>query len=173
MVSKIRDSAGLVTQAELKQQLSYDPESGRFTWLTSSNGRTVGEQAGRINTNKYLQVWLFNKRYLLHRLAFLYMDGSHPDSEIDHIDGSRTNNSWPNLRRVSSAENGRNKKRDIRNRSGVTGVYFDKNTGEWIATIRSNGKLISLGSFGLKFFAKQARLAAEKKYGFHANHGKR
>lgn len=173
MTAKVRDSAGLVSQQQLKERMSYDPQTGDFKWILPPRGTSVGDIAGKINSNRYLQVWLLNKRYLLHRLAFLYMDGEHPQSEVDHIDGVRHNNSWPNLRRVSSAENSRNKKIFSNNRSGASGVSFDKRTGQWIATIRTGGKVVHLGSFGLKFFAKQARLAAEKKYGFHENHGKR
>lgn len=173
MSGKFRESIDLVGQDSLKERLEYDPETGIFNWLIPPPRSAVGDIAGRPNTNGYLEVWLLSKRYLLHRLAFLYMDGDHPASEIDHIDGCRTNNAWSNLRRVSSAENSRNKKIFSNNRSGASGVHYDRSTGEWVASIRSGGKLIRIGSYGLKFFAKQARREAEKKYGYHENHGKR
>ncbi|WP_457967708.1 HNH endonuclease [Pseudomonas sp. R4-84] len=173
MSGKFRESVDLVTQNSLKERMEYDPETGIFKWLIPPLRSSAGDVAGRPNTNGYLEAWLFGKRYLLHRLAFLYMDGDHPASEIDHIDGCRTNNAWSNLRRVSNAENSRNLKIFSNNKSGASGVHYDRSTGEWVASIRSGGKLIRIGSYGLKFFAKQARLAAEKKYGYHENHGKR
>ncbi|BBT40928.1 HNH endonuclease signature motif containing protein [Pseudomonas putida] len=173
MKVKARAPSLLIGQDELKERLEYDPETGLFFWKISTTRVTAGDQAGRLNSNGYLQVWILSKRYVLHRLAFLFMEGAHPPEEVDHIDGCRTNNKWDNLRHVSGAENSRNLKRHPRNRSGTPGVRYNKKTGDWDASIQAKGKTIYLGSYSLKFDAKQARLAAEKKYGYHENHGKR
>jgi hypothetical protein len=172
MTAKSRDPSLLITQDQLKERIDYDPETGQFFWKIPPPKSCAGDQAGRVNSNGYLQVWVLAKRYLLHRLAFLFMEGKHPPDEIDHIDGCRTNNKWSNLRPVTGAENARNVKRLPSNRSGMSGVRYNRKTGEWDAYIRANGKLIRLGSFNLKFYAKKARLAAEKKYNYHENHGR-
>ena len=74
MSGKFRESIDLVGQDSLKERLEYDPETGIFNWLIPPPRSAVGDIAGRPNTNGYLEVWLLSKRYLLHRLAFLYMD---------------------------------------------------------------------------------------------------
>ena len=53
-----------------------------------------------------------------------------------------------------------------------TGVFFSTREGRWISTIYSNGKRKQLGLFDSLDEAIAARLAANKEYGFHENHGK-
>ncbi|WP_462382218.1 HNH endonuclease [Pseudomonas sp. Marseille-QA0892] len=173
MVAKTRDPSRLVTQSQLKERLSYDPQIGEFRWIIAPPKAETGDVAGRPNSNGYLEVWLLGKRYQLHRLAVLYMTGSHPIDEVDHINGERTNNCWENLRQVTTQENSKNRKLSSRSRSGANGVRYHKDTGRWHASIGVDGKLVQLGAFRLKFEAKQARIAAEAKYGYHQNHGKR
>lgn len=169
---KSRDPKSLITREQLKQQLTYDPETGSFVWNLDFRHRRKGDRAGDLNTNGYLQTWVLGKRYLLHRLAYLYMEGTHPDQEIDHIDGDRTNNRWDNLRHVPGAVNAKNLKRSRRNKTGCTGISLCPVSAKWVATISVNGQLVTIGRYKMKFEARQARKAAEKKYGYHDNHGR-
>lgn len=50
------------------------------------------------------------------------------------------------------------------NKSGVTGVYFDKSRGKWLAQIEFQGKRHYLGRFDKKDDAVEARKKAEEKY---------
>lgn len=170
---KARDPSALITRQELSEMLAYDAESGTFSWKVCSRGRKAGDSAGRINSNGYLEVWLLGKRYLLHRLAHLLMTGGHPEMEIDHIDGNRQNNKWANLRHVTPGENARNQKLSKANKSGCPGVRLDPVTAKWEASIAVNGKNIVIGRYLMKFEARQARKAAEAKYGYHENHGRK
>ena len=100
----------MLTQAQLKEVIYYDQETGLFTYKARLAHRVrVGEVAGYIsNQSGYRIITVFSKRYMAHRLAFLYMTGKFPDDLVDHINGDRRDNSWKNLRPASRAENAEN-----------------------------------------------------------------
>jgi hypothetical protein len=62
-----------------------------------------------------------------------------PDSEmeIDHIDKNTLNNCKSNLRTVTHAENMQNRKVHRTCKSGIRGVYFEKDRNLWVAQIGS------------------------------------
>jgi hypothetical protein len=162
----------MVTQEILKSRLHYDPETGIFTWIKSNNSSiSKGEVAGTLNHDGYIQIGINKKYYLAHRLAVLYMTGEFPEFEVDHIDHDRTKNNWENLRKVTGSENSMNLSVDVRNSTGVTGVYKRKTGKPWVARITVNRKEKYLGSFVDFDDAVEARKTAEVKYGFHKNHG--
>lgn len=165
-----------ITQEELKKLLHYDPETGAFTWLRITSNRVkVGMEVGSILNSScgksYIETRICCKRYLIHRLAFLYMTGSLPSEEVDHIDGNGCNNKWINLRKSDRSENQKNIRRRIDNKSGITGVYWSKNRCKWIAQISLNGRIKFLGNFDNIFDAACVRKSAHIKHGYHVNHG--
>lgn len=97
-----------------------------------------------------------------------------PNGEIDHINGIRSDNRLCNLRDVSALENRRNSALHGRNKSGVSGVRkrTDRKGERWIARVYLDGKAIHLGSFDTFDAAVTARRGAERKYGYHSNHGR-
>ena len=94
-----------------------------------------------------------------------------PGGQIDHISHSRSDNRWMNLRLVTNLENQRNASLRLDNSSGVQGVYYNKKAKKWQAQISVNGKQVYLGTFEDIGYAAIARKDAERKYGFHNNHG--
>ncbi len=155
-------------------RLDYDPETGVFIWLVAPSGRSVGSIAGGSKSNGYVRIKLDGKMHQAHRLAWNTLhpdDLIGPDEEIDHINHDRTDNRGINLRKVSKAENMRNKSLYRRNTSGVSGVGFMPEFKLWRARIRVAGELIYLGCFNTFEAAVEARIAAEIKYDFHKNHG--
>ena len=92
--------------------------------------------------------------------------------QVDHINGVRDFNPIANLRNASQIENSRNLSKPKSNKSGVMGVSRDKVNRKWRATIKVNYRQINIGRFASFNDAVQARVEAEKKYGFHENHGK-
>jgi hypothetical protein len=163
----------MITQQELKEQLHYDPNTGIFTRLVSNCNRVkVGDVAGCVcSTTGYLKIYIHSKPYKAHRLAFLYMTGSFPEHQADHINHNRIDNIWSNLREVTNQENQRNCKLSKNNTSGVVGVYWDIRSKAWVAQIAINRIVKKLGRFKNKQDAITARKEAEIKYGFHKNHG--
>ncbi len=82
----------------------------------------------------------------------------------DHIDRNPLNNKKSNLRPCDRYENAHNASLRKDNKSGVTGVYFDKTNACWKALIMYHNKNINLGSFSNKKDAIVARLNAEIRY---------
>lgn len=164
-----------LTPERLKSLLSYNPDTGEFTWLVGGRGRRVGEIAGCLayvgDGKTYTRIGIDGKLYYAHRLAWLYSYDAWPKNHIDHIDQNSTNNRLSNLRDVTGSENNKNMKTPKNNSSGVMGVYSRNDTQKWEASIQVNGKQIHLGYFKLKDDAITARKNAEVKYNFHPNHG--
>ncbi len=161
----------MLSRERLQELLAYDPETGIFTWRTARPGVAAGSIAGSRRKDGYLRIGIDGKTYRSHRLAFLYMTGSFPSNQVDHIDHCKTNNRWCNLREVTSQENSRNIKRFKNNISGVTGVCWSREKKKWRSFIADSRRWIHLGYFKCLDDAKKARVRAEARYGFHKNHG--
>lgn len=153
-----------VSQSDLKRLLRYDPETGVFTWLVKPwKGRVnVGDTAGTVRPDGYVIIRIAQRRYRAHRLAFLYMTGEMPPSEVDHIDGNRGNNAWLNLRPAEPFENQQNKSIRRDNKSGYAGVSRYRNGG-WQAHIKLQGRNIYLGRFKTPEAARDAYNNAKSK----------
>jgi hypothetical protein len=137
-----------ITQQELKELLHYDPLTGVFIWkINRGGGVKAGEIAGSKAKVGYWSITLFNKGYYAHRLAWLYMTGKLPDKFIDHIDRNKLNNIWTNLREATEKESVHNTGLSKKNKSGVKGVYWNKNANKWQATLWIDNKPKYLGLF--------------------------
>jgi hypothetical protein len=98
------------------------------------------------------------KNILMHREIMKPPNGM----VVDHVNGDGLDNRKRNLRVCTQAENAKNLKIKSTNKSGVTGVSFDK--GKWRAQIMVNYKKIYLGIFGTKSAAHQAYVTAKSKH---------
>ncbi len=167
----------MLTKSDLKTQVKYTPENGIFVRIVDSGcskkGKILGTKTSfsKRSHTKYITFSVMGRSYSAHRLAWLYMYGSFPSGFIDHIDGDGTNNKIDNLRDVSQLENKRNSRLPRNNTSGVIGVSWAKTQNLWCAHIMVNKKSINLGMYETIFDAVCVRKSAEKKYGFHVNHG--
>lgn len=164
---------------ELKELLQYDEETGRFTYLVSTSARAQqGKEAGSDN-HGYIMITIRGKRYMAHRLAWLYVNGDMPNGEIDHINGIRGDNRICNLRVVSKIENQRNMKLREGSKTDISGVTRSTVSKGWHATI-SNKKLIQKNFYDKDFGNKEDSFVAAVKWrkeqesliGYHKNHGR-
>jgi len=161
-----------ITQDRLKEVLHYDPETGVFTWKTSLNNRSSQNKvAGFMKSNKYLYIGINNIEYGAHRLAFLYMEGSFPENQVDHINHIRCDNRWENLRRSTIQENRKNHTIRADSKTKILGVNWYKAYKKWQVRITCSNKTKNIGYFSDFFEACCARKSAEIKYRFHPNHG--
>jgi len=169
----------MISQQELKQVLSYNEDTGIFTWLVKRGPVNVGDIAGckakfgERSTTLYISIFVKGKPYLAHRLAWLYVYGEFPEFNIDHDDGCGINNRISNLLDKPQSSNAKNRKLQKNNRSGINGVKWYARYGKWRAFIGSGGKMISLGYFDTMFDAACIRKSAENQHGYHSNHGRR
>lgn len=156
---------------------NYDQETGKIYWKVKPKNRPIpiGAEAGSPCKRGYICIFLNNKSYKAHRIAW---DLLHPDDrltptdEIDHINHVLDDNRGVNLRKVTRSQNNRNASRRKDNTSGITGVYWCKPVGKWRAQIFFNKKYIMLGAYHSLFDAVCARKSAEIRFGFHENHGR-
>lgn len=168
-----------ISIARLKDVFSYNHETGRFIWLDRKDlsppnrSRIVGTEAFLSESEHgYLYARLRYKKIYAHRAAFAICNGRWPVGDVDHINGDRKDNRILNLREVSRQDNMRNAKKSQRNTSGTTGVIWNKAAQKWSAQIGVDRGSCYLGLFESKDAAIEARLNAERRFGFHANHGR-
>lgn len=153
-----------LTQDRLKELFHYCEESGVFTRLIRTNGRfDVGSIAGSIDIKGYLVISVDFKKYKAHRLAWLYVNGSFPTNQIDHINHKKTDNRIANLRIATQSENNQNRRLAKNNTSGHAGVVWDMRRNKWKAQIQVEGKYIGLGHFSDLSNAVAARSDAKQK----------
>lgn len=162
----------MITQRELKEWVSYNPESGIFTAIKKSKGRCIGDICGSSTKRGYLRFNVCGFLGYSHRFAFLYMTGSEPTKEIDHINHIKNDNRWCNLRDVTHKENHKNKSLRSNNKHGCHGIRKMNGCTKWSAVINVNGKARVISSHVNKSDAILVRKNTEAKYGFHINHGK-
>jgi len=137
----------MLTQARLKEVLSYDPETGIFTWIIATSNRIKsGSIAGNFGKG-YVRINVDGKSYGAHRLVFLYMTGKFPTLLIDHINGIKNDNRLSNIRQATFHENAKNCPKRKNNKSGLKNVSLHKRSQKWAASARLNGKKIHLGLF--------------------------
>ncbi len=156
-----------LTQKQLKELLHYNPETGVFVWKVKRGGSAVKNSiAGAINGKGYRVIRITGRSYLASRLSYLYTEGYFPEHQVDHKNRNRSDDRWCNLRHVTRQCNLRNCGIREDNKSGVTGVSWDKRDLIWRAYIAVEGKVVHLGSFDYKINAIEARWEAEQKYGY-------
>jgi hypothetical protein len=145
-----------LTVERLREALNYDPETGVLTWRPRPVGRSqhrswntkyAGKPAGTLVQNGYLHVVIDGIAYRAHRLAWMHVHSTWPDSGIDHRDVDRTNNRLSNLRLASPAQNSANQRTARNNTSGVKGVSWSHNERKWRTSITVCGRSHYLGHF--------------------------
>lgn len=158
----------MLTQAQLRARLRYDPETGYFFALHSVKQVPAGARAGSLSNKGYWRIKIGNREYSAHRLAWLYVHGEFPSGALDHINRVRDDNRIVNLRPASFVENGQNRGLARNNTSGYTGVTYNRTCRKWQASICVRGKHHHLG---LHTSAELAAAAyAEAKKSFHSFH---
>jgi HNH endonuclease len=149
-----------LTACELRKIFRYEPETGNFYWLVQlANNSPVGRLAGSLNKSNYIMIRIRSRAYYAHRLAWLYVTGEWPISNIDHCDGDPSNNRWKNLRQANQSQNRENARKSSINTTGIKGVHFCKFTGRYVAEIARNRKKI----FHQRFDALEEAASARRK----------
>ena len=139
-----------LTQERVQELFEYDFETGLLTWKKrKSYCNRAGHSVGPMN-NEFLRVNVDKKSYYVHQIIWLLIYGYFPD-KIKHINHKRFDNHLLNLKeilqKVKVEKRIKIRKLSSNNSSGVTGVFFDRNAGQWRAQMCIEGKTISLGYF--------------------------
>lgn len=146
--------------AFLEENVSYDKDSGVFSWKKKRQGVAIGK-FGNLEKTGYVRVKFLNKKYLAHRIAWLMVYKQWPEDQIDHINGNRSDNRISNLRVVDQSGNSQNCQfAQKNNQSGYFGVHASGK--KWRAQIRINKKLKHLGLFDTPELASMAYIEAKR-----------
>lgn len=168
----MRKTNQLPSIEELNELLTIDTINGTLSWKARANSkrwntRFAGKTAGTI-VNGYVLVRINKVPFYAHRLIYKMVHGQVPD-EIDHIDGNTLNNAPCNLRDGSNSENAKNRALQSNNKTGRHGIHNKPgNTTGFI--VKVSGKYE--GSFDSWDDAVRVRDEAERREGFHINHGR-
>ncbi|MBF8728892.1 HNH endonuclease [Pseudomonas guariconensis] len=150
----------MLTYERLREQLTYDPDTGEFRWAVRKQKVKLGSVAGKVKKSGYIEIRLDLVSYQAHRLAWLYMTGKWPQGDIDHINRTPGDNRFENLRVASRSQNLCNVGALATSTTGVRGVDLHKASGKYRARIRANGKRIELGLFETLDEARNAYASA-------------
>lgn len=149
----------------IKDYLSYAPDTGVFTWIKTSGRCKAGSIAGTTTTKGYIRIMYNQKLYPAHRLAWYFTYGVMPDCDIDHKNEIKGDNRLKNLRLDINRENEQNNsKPQCNNTSGFRGVCWDKEDKRWRASIKVKGKQIYLGNFNTPEEAHEEYIKAKQIY---------
>ena len=126
----------------------------QFKWYASNkNGKFYVQKKITVSKNKTTCI-------SMHRFIMKPNKGM----VIDHLDGNPLNNKKNNLRICTHAENMRNSKIRINNKSGYKGVSYQENSNNYRASIRFNNIKINIGDFIDPIDAARAYNEAALKY---------
>lgn len=170
----------MITQARLKELLTYDPLTGFFTWnarplsdfssvkeYKRHASRYLGKKAGCYD-GRYVVFKLDGSFYMGHRLAWLYAFGEFVE-QVDHRNRRGGDNWITNLREATHEQNQWNQGIQSNNTSGFKGV--SKAGNRWRAAITAKNRTKQLGSFATAEEASEFyQLAADMLHGEFALH---
>lgn len=153
-----------ITKERLMELFDIDMANGELTRKKSTGSRPVGEVAGTVRPDGYIQIRIDNKTYLAHRVLLFLREGQWPEC-VDHVNGIKDDNRSENIRSVCHRINSRNVGIGKGNKTGVMGVRFRKSRNSYEAywldeegkTRYKNFSCDNYGSDGAKKMAAKHR----------------
>lgn len=160
----------MLTQANLRKWLDYNPSNGIFRWKVSRAYTVkVGQIAGAKGPKGSWRIEVARKNYLAHRLAWFYVHGVWPE-QIDHINGDRGDNRLCNLRAATNGQNQANYGAKSNSALGIRGVGFRR--GWYVVQLKSKEKNIRIYQKfktikEAKLFAKETSIKLHGEFSIH------
>lgn len=108
--------------------------------------KNQGKPAGSATKNGYWSVGVNGRLIGAHQIVLAIKTGAWAVTDVDHVDGNKSNNTPSNLREASRSENIVNADpKKARSATGVRNVY--KNKHGYVVQVWKNGRCHSGGSF--------------------------
>ena len=114
---------------QVRALFTYDQQEGLLRWRypAGMGGRfPAGSEAGFIHPEGYRYVRVNGRHYRASRLIWLYVTGSWPQHQIDHINLNPGDDRWENLRDATQSQNKRNNRLRKDSSIGYKCVVYDR-----------------------------------------------
>jgi hypothetical protein len=161
----------------ISEMLDYNEFTGELRWKErprshfptergwkQCNGRDAGRLIDCVKDG-YIVVRLNGRLCRAHRVIWEMFNGAIPQGkEIDHINGSRSDNRLCNLRLATRSQNNCNGRLRRDNKSGYKGVCWNKQASKWESYLKVGRKKLMLGHFSDPLDAHRARLKASNEH---------
>jgi hypothetical protein len=125
----------------------------QYKWHAARTGRSIYAYRHLVVDGKRI-------KESMHRMIMNAPDGLF----VDHVNGNGLDCRRGNMRLATISQNNQNRRLDCRNKSGVSGIHFNKLSRRWRAFLSVNGVNMFLGSFLNFDDAVAARRAAMEKH---------
>ena len=133
----------------------YYEELSKYKWCAKKNKRNYYAERSHWDGRRFVSIQM-------HRQIMGRPNGD--DLFCDHINMNGLDNRRENLRLVTRSVNTHHARLSKNNKSGFRGVYLNKNSKKWVATIKVNNKRHHGGTFSCISDAIVARDYLAKKY---------
>jgi len=153
--------------SSIRRVIHYNMHTGVLTRIAPILGQRSTGVIDSKDRLGYIKLTLFGVSFRGHTLAWALHYGHFPKLEIDHINRNTSDNRISNLRDVSRSVNARNKGLKATNKSGFTGVSYNKHVGKWVAQVRLKSKSIIILYTDDKFEAICARQSYNNKHRYY------
>ena len=134
-------------RAEIFAELAYDPDTDLFTWTKPRRGRHPDRPVCHLDKDGYRVLYIEDRAYFAHRLAWYHVHDVWPDGRLDHRNGKRDDNCISNLRPATASQNAANRLPGPPSRSGYRGVRKATKGPNWQAIVKHEGREVWIGVF--------------------------
>lgn len=153
-------------QEYIQSVLDYNSDTGEFKWKIRKqktfcrNGKIAGTKG-----KKAIQLFISNKSYYAHRLAYVYVHGDilTTEMQVDHINNNSFDNRIENLRLATHAENCSNA-RKWNKKQLPKGVSKQTISNRYRARLQVGKNVVYLGTFDTPELAHAAYIQAAQKH---------
>lgn len=155
-----------MNQSRVRDLLDYDRHTGGLLWRVSRGSVRAGQRAGTVKRDGYRRVMIDGREWPEAHVVWLWVHGTLPPLQVDHINLNKADNRIDNLRLATCSQQQANTRPSKRNKHGCKGLKWRADRRKWRVDIYVNGCAKTVGHYTHKPDAIAAyALAARKHFG--------